>query len=263
MQLECRSSVGKAIHINDPQNMIIATWNVMLPVAARRRVELRAHIDAIAPEILVLTETHDGFDAGLPYKHPSAPGRDGLQGHEHRWATICSRYPMHPIETSDPARTAAALIMRQQAVPLLIYGTVLPWIGSTWREYPSVNGQAFAASLEIQVNDWIMLRSAHPDAEIFVAGDFNQDLVTPRYYGSQLNRARLEEGLERAGLVAYTAGAHDPIRRDSPPCACIDHIAGRLDSRFRIQRTRRWPESVVPSKALSDHFGVAVELVET
>jgi len=89
-------------------------------------------------------------------------------------------------------------------------------------------------------------------------GDFDQDLVTPHYYGSRANRAALEATLQEVGLVALTGGEGDPVRRDSAPCACIDHICSRGDSKWRAEPASRWPELPVPDKRLTDHFGVSI-----
>lgn len=233
----------------------------MLPVGQQRREALRAHIDKIDPDVIVLTETHDDFDAGLPFSHSSAPGRDGSDGAEHRWVSICSRHALEPLATSDEQRTAAALVMPDDGELFIVYGTVLPWLGSAWRENASAGGVAFRTALDVQVADWLALRKAHPNTELFVMGDFNQDLVSPPYYGSRANRVCLEDALSSAGLVALTASDNDPIRRDSAPCACIDHITARVDSTWLPQETRRWPDSAEPERWMTDHFGVAVSLV--
>jgi hypothetical protein len=76
--------------------------------------------------------------------------------------------------------------------------------------------------------------------------------------------------LNANGLVALTGGKNDPVRRESLrlstiplvkiPCAAIDHICGRVDSRWKLKETIRWPETDAPLKWLSDHFGTAVVL---
>ncbi len=91
-------------------------------------------------------------------------------------------------------------------------------------------------------------------------GDFNQDLASSHYYGSKRNRAALQSALAKAGLEAWTAGRQDPVRRASPPCACIDHICGRVDSAWTVRATSRWPQAAKPDVGLSDHFGIGVEL---
>ncbi|MDP2307221.1 MAG: endonuclease/exonuclease/phosphatase family protein [Pseudomonadota bacterium] len=238
--------------------MKLATWNLALPVVEKRRREMRAHTDREQADVWVLTETHDSFMPGHPWSHSSTAGRDGLHRPEHRWVTIWSQYPLQPLETSDPDRAAAARILPTSGAPFIVYGTVLPWIGSPWREHPSAGGAAFGAALAVQASDWKRIRLAYPDDEFFVLGDLNQALVSPRYYGSRANRVALEKALDDAGLEALTAGAGDPIRRDSAPCAAIDHICARRDSKWRAAPAVRWPDVPVPEKWLTDHFGVSV-----
>jgi len=210
-------------------------------------------------DVWILTETHDGFSPGHAYSsHSSAEGRDGHHKEGHRWVTIWSRYPLEPIATSDDKRTAAARILPGSEGPFVVYGTVLPWIGSPWRGHPSAGGVAFREAVAVQRADWLRIKKAHPDDEFFVLGDLNQDLVSPRYYGSKSNRTVLVKALEDADLVALTADAGDPVRRDSPRCACIDHLCARHDSKWRPEPAVRWPDAPVPEKWLSDHFGLSI-----
>ncbi len=241
--------------------MKLATWNVALPVSATRRQALLAFTDAAQADILVLTETHDGFSPGHAHSCSSAKGRDGLHKPQHRWVTIWSKHPLEPIATTDKKRTAAARVVPNKGRTFVVYGTALPWLGSKWQEHPAMGGVAFRESLQVQAADWKALRKKYPDDEFFLLGDFNQDFVSPRYYGSKANRILLEAALRDAGLVALTAGDNDPVRRDSPPCACIDHICVREDSRWRAGATERWPDKPTPTrKGLSDHFGISVSL---
>lgn len=240
--------------------MKLATWNLMLPVSTQRRATMREHSDRVAADVWVLTETHDGFTPGHRHSHSSAAGRDGGHRVEHRWVTIWSNDPLESITTSDPERTAAARVTPSTGDPFVVFGTVLPWIGSSWRDHPGEGGRAFQAALTAQAADWREIRRRHPDDEFFLMGDFNQDFATPRYYGSRANRDALERALGEAGLVPWTGGADDPVRRDSAPCAGIDHICGRRDSRWRVEGTVRWPDTDVPERRVSDHFGIAVSL---
>ena len=235
----------------------------MLPVSEPRREALRSYVDQEQADIWVLTEAHDGFSLGHPYSHSSAAGRDGKHKPEHHWVTVWSRFPMEQLTTSDEARTAAVRINWESCPPFIIFGTVLPWLGSEWRGFPSANGVAFREALAVQASDWKELRQAYPDDEFFVIGDFNQDLVTPHYYGSQVNRDALEATLIEAGLVALTGGEGDPVRRDSAPHACIDHVCARRDSNWRAEPAVRWPDVPKPDKSLTDHFGVSIEFTPT
>lgn len=244
----------------------LATWNLMKPVSQRRREIMRGHMDRENADVWVLTETHDGFNPGHTHthSHSSSPGRDnGTYLPEHRCVTIWSKFPAIPLVTTDKERTAATRITDSTGATFIVYGTVLPWVGSKWREHPSAGGVAFREALATQLNDWMRLRKEYPDDEFFVLGDFNQELVLPRYYGSRANHTALEAALKSAGLRAVTAGDGDPVRRHSAPCACIDHICVRRDSKWQVESTVRWPDVPVPERWLTDHFGVAAVLTKS
>ena len=144
--------------------------------------------------------------------------------------------------------------------PLAVYGTVLPWLGSSWRGIPSEDGRAFAAALEVQASDWRGLRASHADHDLLVCGDFNQDLSDKHYYGSAANRERLRAALELAGLKALTGGENDPVQTECPTRACIDHICLSANALWRAVGVRRFPQLDAPDKRVSDHFGVVIEL---
>lgn len=240
--------------------MKLATWNVALPVAERRRKALRSYTDTVTADVWVLTETHDGFSVGMENSHSSAPGRDGRHAPEHRWVTIWSNFRLEPIETADPMRTACARVSPPDADPFIVYGTVLPWLRDAWRDYPAKGGVAFSAAVELQQGDWRSIHERYPDHEFFLMGDLNQDLADSHYYGSKANREKLRQALETAGLVALTCGANDPVRRDSAPWACIDHICARYDSAWVAEAPERWPDAPAPVRSLTDHFGISVQL---
>lgn len=244
----------------------LATWNLERPSrpSRLRAQSIREWIAKIDADVWVLTETTDAFTPGDAYDAVSAVHPDRPAERGERWVTIWSRLPvLATLTTSDTSRTAAAVIALPGSGRGIVYGTVLPWLGSAWRGYPSAGGRAFAAALDAQAADWLRYRWNEPDAELFVLGDFNQDLVgwPPRYYGSRANRAHLESVLETLNLVAVTGGLGDPVRRGSAPCACIDHICISRGSSWSCAYTMRWPETERPLKGkLSDHFGIAAAL---
>lgn len=241
-------------------SLTLATWNVAQPKSPRSREALRACTDAACADVLVLTETRDDLNPGHAHVHSSAPGMDGLDSDQARWVSIWSRFALEPLRTSDPQRTCAARVTPDGAPPFVVFGTVLPWLGSPWRDHPAAGGEAFREALSLQAADWTRLSAEFPGDEFFVLGDFNQDLVAepPHYYGSTANRKALKQALAEAGLVALTAGPLDPVRRDSPPCASIDHICARQHSKWRPAPAVRWPEAPKPPRSLSDHFGVSI-----
>jgi endonuclease/exonuclease/phosphatase family metal-dependent hydrolase len=246
--------------------MKLATWNVQRLTRATsvRMSRVRPYLDAINADIWVLTETGEDVSPGPGYQGVATTEFDRASHDPGEvWTKIWSRWPIERLApVSDPARCVAARVVPPHRAPLIVYGTVLPWPSSTWRGLAYKGGLAFGAALEAQASDWASLQAAYPSDDLFAMGDLNQDLCVgkPAYCGSRLNQGRLREALARASLVAFTDGVDDPIRRDSPPMACIDHICGPARLSASVRSTTRWPEAPAPVRGLSDHFGVAVEL---
>lgn len=245
--------------------MKLATWNLeRLGFPGRRdTAAIRAYTEAVDADVWIFTETVEELSPGDGYEGVSTAGSDREQRPDEVWTKIWSRWRIEPLpSTCDPARCAAARIVHPQRGPFIVYGTVLPWTGSSWRGLAWDGGAAFSAALEAQAADWSALRAAHPEEDLFVIGDLNQQLGvgSPWYYGSKLNEQRLRDALARTGLIAFSEGENDPVRRESHPMACIDHICGPERWASRVLRTTRWPDAPKPVEGLSDHFGVAVEL---
>ena len=98
-------------------------------------------------------------------------------------------------ETSDVSRAVTSLVFPQDAAPILVYSSVLPWIGSKWHKVTFAAG-AFQAALSAQIADWSRLRARFPDARLCVLGDLNQDLASRHSYGSSANRRALASALD-------------------------------------------------------------------
>lgn len=244
--------------------MKLATWNLARPNTIGRRQALRERINKIGADVWVFTETHGDLARDFPFSCSSAAGRDGIPGLDtpgDLWVTISSTYRIEPLPTADKIRTAAARVFPNEGAPFIVYGLVLPWLGDQWRGHSSAGGIAFREALEVQLSDWKKLRREYPDDEFFLLGDFNQDLASSHYYGSQINRLGLIAALDACGLVALTGGENDPIRRASAPCACIDHICALSASNWTPLPGIRWPDAPKPVKKLSDHFGTAISFV--
>jgi endonuclease/exonuclease/phosphatase family metal-dependent hydrolase len=240
----------------------IATWNVQrLKLSeVKRRDHLLMAIQAMQADIWILTETHASLSPGLGFTSATTEESDPIHEPGETWVTIWSRFPIEPIaRTSDPSRACAARIVPNGSRPLVGYGTVLPWIGSTWQGIPSANGAAFSAALNAQLSDWVSLQREHPDCDFVLAGDFNQDMSTSHYYGSRRNREALEGAITTAKLRCLTAAGLDPVLKHAPSHASIDHICASAGL-VSVSSPVSWPISNNPQKGLSDHFGVLVEL---
>lgn len=240
----------------------IATWNVQRPKLSevKRRARLLESIQAAQADIWILTETHASLIPGLGFTSTTTEELDPIHEPGETWVTIWSRFPMESVtHTSDPSRTCAARIVPNGSRPLVVYGTVLPWIGSPWQGIPSANGAAFSAALNAQLLDWVSLQREHPDCDFVLAGDFNQDMSTSHYYGSRRNREALRSAISTAKLRCLTAAGLDPVLKHAPSHASIDHIcvnAGLVPANSPVS----WPISDNPQQGLSDHFGILVEL---
>ena len=242
----------------------IATWNLMRarPGSSGRTAALLAHMDAISPDVWVLTETfrdlRPGPDYTLVASSTDAPDREAARGE--CWTAIWSRVPGMPVElAADPERTAAARVQFADAEPLLIVGTVLPWLSDT-RYAPLRGGDAFCAVLARQAGEWRELQKKHSDAGMCVAGDFNQDLAASHYYGSARGRLALRRALDGARLECLTAGAGDPLA-EVPGHAAIDHVCvSRNVIPMENPAVNAWPEPPLDRSRLTDHFGVVADL---
>jgi len=239
--------------------MKIATWNLErvapeTPQADRQREWLQQ----INADIWVLTETDQAISPGPAYRSIASAQPDRPARQSERWVQIWVRQgTVRPIATADPARTACAAVQWQNGQNYLIYGTVLPWLESTWRTYDSRD--AFAAALQLQQADWQRLMDSHPQVPLVVAGDFNQDLSDLPYYGSRRNKQALRRALAESQLDCLTDGDHDPVRRvTGGQHANIDHICGSGGRGVKLLESFAWPPQLNALRGVSDHFGVGV-----
>jgi endonuclease/exonuclease/phosphatase family metal-dependent hydrolase len=161
------------------------------------------------------------------------------------------------VDVDDPVRSTAALLQTPLG-PLLVYGTVLPW-----HTDPGPHGNARAWSehhrvIPLQGVEWARLATAHPDAALCVAGDFNTNLGGRHYYGTAEGRGLLRASLDGAGLLCATEAERVPegMLRYPP----IDHIC--LSKRLADQAVvvDAWDGTTVEGAKLSDHSGLVVEV---
>lgn len=239
--------------------MKIATWNLervepQTPQAERQQ----GWIQSINADIWVFTETDRAISPGVAYRSISSGKVDRPAREGERWVEIWVRDgEVSTIESCDAARTACALVRTHSGQSCLIYGTVLPWLGSTWRSYSS--GEAFAAALHHQQKDWQRLMAAYPDIPFILAGDFNQDLNDLPYYGTRRNKQALRQALADSQLECLTCGDRDPVRRATGgQHSNIDHICISLNRGIDFLESFAWPQELDALRGISDHFGVGV-----
>lgn len=239
----------------------LATWNLRRPSpnSPARCAAITDWITRVNADVWVLTETDDSISPGPEFSSVSTAATDRPGRPSERWTTIWCRWPIERLaETSDPARAVAARIQPPIGPPLVVYGTVLPWLGSPWQDHPSARGLAFSAALAAQRSDWDELRQKFPEADLCVLGDLNQDLSRRHYYGSALGHRALRAALSSVALTPLTADPNDPVRSLDPIRASIDHICVPATStRMTNPLLQAWPPNAAMLRGLSDHFGSA------
>lgn len=246
-----------------PPRLAIANWNVarLRSFKSKKGQRVELFLRSVGVDTFVLTETSLAVKPGPTFASVFTDGPDAHHKPDERWAAIHSRFPLEQsVRTLDPLRSVAAVVSPPAMPPFLVYAMVLPAAHFSWYDAPAAGGKAFVAALGYFVMDVGNIRAAHPDLDLFVAGDFNQDLAEDQHYGSAFKKQALREALEEANLIPLTAGPNDPVRAASAPWACIDHISVS-SAAWRIRRSVRWPNLPEPDTKLSDHFGVALEVV--
>ena len=236
----------------------IVNWNLERVLPNQKRHErIEAVISELTADVWVFTESHKDVTPDKSISVTSTTSEDG-----HCWSSICSKFPITSLidYVTDRDRCTAARVMHPVYGELIVYATVLPWVGSIWNGQAWQEGKAFISALDIYRRDWEQLQLSYPNAIHIVAGDFNQSLVDWHYYGSKKIRAKLEEVVEECNMKIVTAGINDPVARDSKPYACIDHICISTSRIEHIHATKRFPNESKPDKKLSDHFGIVVEI---
>lgn len=215
---------------------------------------------AINADIWVLTESHAKVAPGEGYRCISQSGRADANDADESWVSVWSRMGGIPVSTMDRDRTAAAEFSFGRSRTLVVFGTVLPWLGSTWRGVAAAKGAAFSASLAQQALDWERIRGEDPRRELCVAGDFNQDLLAVgHYYGSKAGRAAVRSALDTATLSCPTSAPSDAVHRHTAgQAAGIDHICISEGLRTANGSACVWPAPNARGATLSDHFGVCI-----
>jgi hypothetical protein len=237
----------------------IGTWNVEYARPARLNA-LHGVLTANRADIWVLTETHDDLRPPqcefVAHTVPRPKNWSGIRSGS-RWVSIWSRFPILDnvtLQRADKERTIAILLDTGQSRRLIVYGTVMPWKGDRgiqdWSEHHRVLPQ--------QCDEWLALTGMYPDAALCVAGDYNTDMGTGKYYGTQRGISTLHGGLTACKLFCATVMPRvPPGLLQHPP---IDHIAVPTAWESSTSVVSAWPSQ---KGVLSDHSGLVIEVSES
>jgi endonuclease/exonuclease/phosphatase family metal-dependent hydrolase len=240
----------------------IATWNVnrARPSNGARSSRVRGALAAIDADLLVLTECHPEFLEGTGYEPLAASSEASDATDGCRWVMIYGRRSdpsqTTPIEpTGEPDRSAAVMVTIPGFPRLILFGTVLPWRSDT--RFDHLRGaNAFQHALRAQAADWRTAAASHSDAELCVAGDFNQELDSNGPVGTRIGRETLRTVVADLKLVP-SCGAADPL--EPYGVRSIDHILVSPGLAGRCRETNVWPEGAL-QRNVSDHHGVVLSL---
>ncbi len=238
--------------------MRIGTWNVEYARPARLDA-LRGVLSANRADIWVLTETHDELWPPqckfVAHTEPRPKNWSGIRRGS-RWVSIWSRFPIIKevsLPAADKERTVAVLLDIGQSNKLIVYGTVMPWKGDRgkqdWSEHYRIVPE--------QCAEWRELSQIYSDAALCVAGDFNTDMRTGSYYGTQKGIAAIRVGLADCRLFCATEMPRVPAGLlQNPP---IDHIAVPSMWESSTSVVSAWPSQ---RGVLSDHSGLVIEVAD-
>lgn len=236
----------------------VGTWNVQYGRGAEKNATRLALLLAQDADVWVLTETHDELDLSPQYTSATTTSRYTREV-ESRWTTIWTKRPIvEHFETRDRTRTLAVGV-NVAGRKVVVYGTVLPWQFDADPSGQAPGWAEFARVTPLQGAEWAGLRAQHPEAVVIVAGDFNQNLGGPHYYGAESCRVLLREQLSAADLVCLTdVDEMSPGTLANPP---IDHVCVGIpaSSQLASKIVTGW-EGKQNGVRLSDHSAVIAEM---
>lgn len=218
--------------------MKIATWNLERPnKSTNRNQSIIDCLTRINADILILTETNEIIDFGETYSyfHTSRLKEPYYKQGERR-VSIYSKYSsVEEIETFN-ADTAVCVKLNTPLGDLVVYGTVIGIYGN--------RRQSFNTDLDEQLLDFYRIGKAN---HYCISGDLNMTF-SDNYYFTKEGRQKLITSFEQLNLINLTANIPENI----------DHIV--ISKTFLGDRQIKI-ETWNKDKKLSDHIGVAVEII--
>jgi endonuclease/exonuclease/phosphatase family metal-dependent hydrolase len=204
----------------------VATWNLQRARGAKARLQEEVLADVKA-DVIVLTEPASPSLLGVGAAR-SPVERVGPSGKE-AWIAIVGR-DVERIEPTYPfERLAVAATVRDDGIPIVLYGSVLPWLAAPHHApevaRPGETSLAmFQRLLNEQVDDIRRLQVRFPEAPVLWIGDFNQTLDGPNRGGSEARRTLLAHALESLEMRAWNR----TCRHAQPAMCAVDLICGPL-----------------------------------
>lgn len=226
----------------------IATWNLEKPKPngwSKNPIILK-QIQEINADIWILTETNDAINPGKEYFKAASYSQPEWNGFN--YTTIWSRFPIKRLQTYDPT-LAVCVEIETHVGSFLVYGTIITWAHDGVSDGEAKVWERHYQSIKLHGKDWAKLNQGLP---FCVAGDFNEALSQPLYYGTAKGREMLNDALEQNNLICVTA--NDEIGYN------IDHICLSVEWAKRVSNVNKWQAYKANGKPVSDHYGISVDL---
>ncbi|MBI1339219.1 hypothetical protein GC169_03260 [bacterium] len=240
--------------------MRLVTWNMAgHKPDSPHAIEAMARIAELAPDIVCLTDAHEGSTAPLGgYRASDIGAVWGADAASARKVVIWSRTPLEEIERDDALSRLGGLVSGLTQTPLgtvRLIGVCLPH-HMAWRpepgsdEAPSSRPAPWTLHVSYLERLQEVLAAMRAGPPSVIAGAFNQFL--PLVWGSWAAHHALKAALGPFGVV--TSGDLAPMREPT-----VNHVAIDLD--LRADAVMGIDRMSADGEALTDHAGAAVDLV--
>ena len=239
-------------------SLSVATWNVQWATPnSRRTAEILGRIDRHAPEVVCLTETHDGLLPRHGHTLCSQPDYGYTLKDHRRKVMLWSREPWDQvddvgIDSMPPGRFVSG-VTQASVGEVTVIGVCIPWFGSRTEARRGLKRKAPWEDHEQYLAGLTVILGRSPATRLIVMGDFNQTIGQTIGPGSRAP-ADLRSALRKAfppSMRTVTSDLAFHGRRS------IDHIA--LSADWAVD-SLGVIGNIHEGRKLSDHFGVVAGL---
>ena len=234
--------------------MSLVNWNVEWATPRSRRTpEIRKRIDAYAPDIVCLTETHNELLSPEGHVICSQPDYGYEPRENRRKVMLWSREPWKRVDDlghkSMPPGRYVSGITRTPLGEVTVIGICIPWSGCRTEARRGAERKKRWEDHESYIKCLSVLLRSLADRPLIIAGDFNQGIGQGRSVPHRL-RAALQDSIPAHLTIATSALGHRGRRS-------IDHIA--LSEELTAE-SLTVISNMDDDRKLSDHFGISASL---
>lgn len=211
--------------------MRIATWNLEQahPNSAAGRTQAEQIAD-IRADVWIFTEAPDGLRIR---RFDIASSEPMLTSEAAYFATIMGCGLLERPLPEVPTGAAALVVGRQR--PVLVVGVCMPWrrgapeLPPTAAPAANTGSEQWSIVMDRLERAVTRLRVDHPDADLVIAGDFNQTSAG-LMVGSREGRRRLDRLAAGNDVVIHTANLASAV----PGANAVDHILAKPTAKVRV-----------------------------